>query len=75
MAIDYDAYMLAQHGPEPEGDGPEEPGWLAGEPEQPLPLEYVLSEYMRGLHARRALEDAQLEAEYRREMDADYWSE
>lgn len=74
MAIDYDAYLLATHGEQPEGDGPEEPGWLAGEPEQPLPLEYVLGEYMRGLRARRALEDARLRAEYYAEMDRDWWS-
>jgi hypothetical protein len=71
---DYDYHMQATQGSQPEGNGPEEPGWLAGEPEQPRPLADVLAEYMRGLRTRRALEDARLEAEYRAEMDRDYWS-
>jgi hypothetical protein len=72
--IDYDAHLLATYGPEPEGDEPTPPMTAEEEEEvAPRPLEDVLREYMAGLRAQR-LEDARVEAEYRAEMDRDYWS-
>jgi hypothetical protein len=40
----------------------------------PRPLADVLAEHMEKMRQQR-IEDARLEAEYREEMDRDYWSE
>lgn len=74
---DYDAHLLATYGPEPEGDEPEAP--LTPEEEEvlaPRPLLEVLEEHMAAVRRVRAQrrEDARVEAEYRAEMDRDYWS-